>query len=136
MSFLPIRLSSNSLRAITATLLLTYSVNLLSADSPQLLRQSSTRPFPLEFESNVGQVAPEVRFLARAPGFRVFLLQTKVVLSLHPDNVNLGAHKQVARPQAHTPAGATNVELPRALTLQFLKANSSTWISGISNQPG
>ena len=42
---------------------------------------------PLHFESNVGQVADEVRYFARGPGYSVFFTPRETVLSLGRDEV-------------------------------------------------
>ena len=38
---------------------------------------------PLSFEKNQGQVAPDVKFIARGPGYAIFLKPDEAVLSLH-----------------------------------------------------
>src|SRR5260370_41781740 len=39
---------------------------------------------PLSFEANAGQFDPQVRFLARAPGKRLFLVREGMVMVLDP----------------------------------------------------
>src|SRR6266702_3879797 len=39
---------------------------------------------PMQFESNVGQTGEPVQFLARGPGYTLFLTPTQTVLSLRP----------------------------------------------------
>jgi subtilase family serine protease len=50
--------------------------------SPALGAEGPGRPSALAFEENRGQVDPRVRFLARAPGYVVFLTATEAVLTL------------------------------------------------------
>ena len=42
---------------------------------------------PITFESNQGQTAPQAKFLARGPGYSVFLTAGGMVLSLRPATV-------------------------------------------------
>ncbi len=63
---------------------------------------------PLAFEANQGQVDEPVRFLARGPGYTVFLTQTETVLSLR---------------------GATVVRM------RLLRANPDPDLFGVSPQP-
>src|SRR5215469_16754972 len=41
-----------------------------------------TAALPMQFEANAGQTASEVKFLARGPGYQVFLTSTQAVISL------------------------------------------------------
>ena len=45
--------------------------------------------FPLQFEPNEGQAAPDVEFLTRGSDYTLFLKQTEAVLSLHKQDVRL-----------------------------------------------
>ena len=51
-------------------------------DTLALPAQASRMQFPISFEANHGQTAAEVDFLARGPGYTVFLTPTGAVLSL------------------------------------------------------
>ena len=62
-------------------------VGSVSAVLPEPFRERSFRAQsgaypPLVFEPNYGQASPEVRFLARAPGYTLFLTQTGAVMLL------------------------------------------------------
>ena len=129
-------LGSNSLLAITVTLLLAYTTISFSADGPQFGRQQFTQPFPLEFEPNNGQVAPEVEFFARAPGFSFFALRGKVVLSLQPAPANFEAARRVTSSQAQPALIERAKSGKQVLTLQFLNADARARISGIAKRVG
>src|SRR5438045_1913191 len=54
-----------------------------TAVAPPAPRLQDFGRIPLSFEANQGQTAPMVQFLARGPGYRVFLTATEAVLSLN-----------------------------------------------------
>lgn len=47
--------------------------------------QNPLMKLPLQFEVNQGQVNPQVKFLARGPGYSLFLTSTEAVLTLRSD---------------------------------------------------
>src|SRR5437867_2014904 len=55
---------------------------LLAASAATSALLASYGQLPLSFESNQGQTDPSVHFLARGPGYGVFLTSTEAVLSL------------------------------------------------------
>src|SRR4030088_2189657 len=86
---------------------------------------------PLTFEANQGQTAQQAKFLARGPGYSVFLTTGGMVLSLRPATVVTPS----------TAAGTTSAKSnnrPPITTLQFklLRANPSPQIVGEDPQSG
>ncbi len=77
---------------------------------------------PLSFEANQGQTAPQVNFLARGPGYGLFLTPTEAVLSL----------LQPATPSA-TPGQAPAGDV---LRLQLVGANPAPAVQGLDPQAG
>jgi hypothetical protein len=59
----------------------------LAAAMPCFARDSDPVRIPLTFETNQGQAAPEVRFLARSGGRTVFLTDDAVVLTSHTGGI-------------------------------------------------
>jgi len=86
---------------------------------------------PLTFESNQGQVGPQAKFLARGPGYSVFLTTGGMVLSLRPEP---GA-KSLTRVRATSVKSAARPPLT-TLGFKLLGANSSPEITGENPQPG
>ena len=77
---------------------------------------------PLHFEANHGQTDARVSFLARGPGYTLFLIPTEAVLALRP-------------PPAASPPPAANQKriakpTPPVLRLQFVGANSRAQVVG------
>ena len=120
----PSHLSNSLLRFVTAVLLFT-SATLLPANTPQDQPHKFQSPLPLEFEPNMGQVDPPVRFVSRAPGFNLFLLPAKVVLTLQHSE----PRQKSLKPRSRLPES-------RALTLQLAGASRNARVSGIMRQPG
>jgi hypothetical protein len=86
---------------------------------------------PLTFEPNQGQIGPQAKFLARGPGYSVFLTTGGMVLSLRPASV------VTPLTTAGTPSAKSN-KRPPLITLQFklLGANPSPEIVGEDQQLG
>ena len=76
---------------------------------------------PLSFETNQGQTDAEVRFLARGPGYGLFLTPTEAVLSLQP------------APDAPGDAPARPADV---LRMQLVGANPSPQVVGLDELPG
>jgi hypothetical protein len=103
----PVRNSAALVIGSLALFVFTPSAN---PQSPAPVHPSSILPrVPLYFEANRGQTAPEVRFLARAAGYDVFLTTTAAV---------------IMRP-ASTP-----------LRMIFIGANPEPRVSGLDQLPG
>lgn len=79
-----------SLRLLTITLIVLGPVGSIEATAPLNSAPAVSNPqmtatlmrLPLQFEANQGQVDEQVRFLARGPGYRLFLTPSESVLVL------------------------------------------------------
>jgi hypothetical protein len=113
---------------------------------------------PLHFEANQGQTDPQVKFLARGPGYGLFLTPTEAVMTLESINEKTSlapGQVQQARsaknpptgrggsvPTAHQPVSQLAVRheplegLPTTLRLKLRNANPNAQIAGIDEQPG
>jgi hypothetical protein len=76
---------------------------------------------PLSFEANHGQTAPQVNYLARGPGYGLFLTPTEAVLSLLQPRAPATALGQA-------PAGDV-------LRLQLVGANPAPAVQGLDPRP-
>ena len=103
---------------------------------------------PMQFESNVGQTGEPVRFLARGPGYTLFLTPTQTVLSLRPGREPQSEADNPVCPRTQTGrehnravgnsrAASTASRLPPAvLRMTLLGANPTTQIEGLDALPG
>jgi hypothetical protein len=83
---------------------------------------------PLDFEANLGQSDPQVRFLTRGPGYTLFLTATETVMVL-PKPVT---------PPAMATATAAGSSAPEAsvLRMQLVGANPNAVVVGQQELPG
>jgi hypothetical protein len=89
------------------------------------LPNSLSFSLPMFFEPNQGQTAPQVKFLARGPGYGLFLTADEAVLKLQ---------QAVPSPRTATPVSAPK---PASIIRMRLEgANASTLVSGTSPLPG
>src|SRR6185369_5211522 len=62
----------------------------LKAPAPDVAQEraalSNYGKLPLSFERNAGQVSKDVRFLARGPGFSLYLTERDALLALRPSS--------------------------------------------------
>ena len=82
------------------------------------IRATVAPRLPLSFEANQGQTDPRVKFLARGPGYTLFLTPTEAVLSLSP------------------PAAAPSDLPERALRVRLVGADANAGIEGVDQLPG
>lgn len=84
---------------------------------------------PLSFELNQGQTDPQVKFLARGPGYMLFLTGTEAVLALrdgaHASQDSFGRKKSQKRDSQQD-----------ILRMRILGANPESQITGIDQRPG
>src|SRR5262245_24752945 len=90
-------------------------------DSPARVRDLWGQ-MPLHFEANRGQSDAEVRFLARGPGYGIYLTGSEAVLQLAP--------------AARTRAGRSTVRPREAVRLRLLGANRRPQVLGADEMPG
>jgi len=95
----------------------------------------------MQFESNVGQTCDSVRFLARGPGYTLFLTPTQTVLSLRPgreEGRSVGnSGSSVAAVRDRRPQGSsleTDVT-PAVLRMTLLGANPGPQVEGLDALP-
>ena len=85
---------------------------------------------PLHFEANRGQTHEDVRFLARGPGFSLFLTPTGAALTLiKPESL---ARKPAARSRAESRKPVTG----SVLRMSFAGANPAARVAGLEELPG
>ncbi len=86
---------------------------------------------PLSFEANQGQADAQVQFLARGPGYGLFLTSTEAVLSLRQ------ASGQPARlGRGHSALLDTTTAAPAVLRMQLVGASPGLPLSGAQELPG
>ena len=106
--------------------------------------QADYGKLPYTFEANGGQADAAVKFLARGPGYSLFLTPGEAVLSLHTSQPNPAPRPRPgARPEAvsaPTPAAASEptavVTPPAVLRLSLVGANPEPVIHGEAALPG
>jgi hypothetical protein len=94
---------------------------------------------PMSFEANTGQTDPRVKFLARAPGYTLFLTDREAVLSLPASSpAHASAHAGHRVPQL--PGQLREASHPqnpaRAVRLKFVGASTPSTIAGRDPLPG
>ncbi len=87
---------------------------------------------PLSFEANQGQTSSQVKFIARGPGYALFLTGDEAVLSLRPKNAGnlLSLFLSDRGPAPASPASATT------LRMKLLRPNPAAKIVGMDELPG
>ena len=91
---------------------------------------------PLSFEANEGQTDPRVKFLARGPGYTLFLTQGgEAVLTLRkptakPKSLRAAAHAPAAEPEPETVTPSAVVRMSLA------GANRTPQLEGVDELPG
>jgi len=109
-------------------------------------RSTPTRPevaamfgrLPLSFEANNGQVDPQVRFLARAPGYTVFLTSAEAVMTLEKEpvpaaSVQSGHGRDSSQ---ETRAAIPKSSPPSVLRMKLVGANANSRSTGLDELPG
>ena len=121
-----------------------------SGASSQLALAEKYGDLPLRFEANLGQVPPEVKFLARGSNSTVFLTSTEATLALDiPPQRALQTDRPPTRFTLHHPASAVLLHMtlvstnPKAevfgtnplpcLSNYFIGNDSAKWRTGIPN---
>ena len=90
---------------------------------------------PLHFEINQGQTDSQVQFLARGPGYTLFLTPTEAVLALHQmRNAEFGMRNE--KPAADIPHSAFAIPHSTVLRMQLVGANPAAVGSGHAMLPG
>jgi hypothetical protein len=92
---------------------------------------------PLFFEANQGQADTQAKFLARGPGYSLFLAPHEVVLRLNPsrsqeDRAPKTKSDLLRLPQSQKP----EVTTPAELRMKFIRANPQPILMGLQELPG
>jgi len=85
---------------------------------------------PLHFEVNRGQTHGDVRFLARGPGYRLFLTPSEAVLTL------LNPESPARKPAAHGRSPPRGPATGTVLRMSFADANPDARVAGLEELPG
>jgi hypothetical protein len=116
-----------------------------AAAAPSSPRLANFGRIPLSFEANHGQTDPQVQFLARGPGYTVFLTATEAVLALNLGRPNADSRQRVALPGSPSPLDLSTSPLPgkreaasaRAVVrMQLLGSNTGAQAQGTDRLPG
>lgn len=95
---------------------------------------------PLSFEPNRGQTDPRVRFLARGPGYTLFLTARGIVLALEtPMDVTDQRVPAVGRPTSEQQVGReanSRLLAPAVLRMELVGANPAPGTEGLDTLPG
>ncbi len=110
---------------------------------PPVSRPQAMRVFaalPMSFEANTGQSDPRVRFLARAPGYTLFLTDKEAVLSLpggSPTTASKGAGRSIPPILDRLQQEPPNEQLQaRAVRIRFVGSGTPSTIAGRDQLPG
>ena len=87
---------------------------------------------PLAFEANGGQAPSQVKFLARGPGYEVFLTGEEAVLSLSKSAGGAGAALHMKLPGAN-PAAVTGEDALPGKSNYFIGNDPRKWLGNLPN---
>jgi hypothetical protein len=96
------------------------------AASPAAALMADYGRLPLRFEVNEGQIAPEVKFVARGGGYALFLTDRAAVLSLTKDGVGLHGHRGSAADAVAADTGAKS----DVIRMELVGASANSKVSG------
>ncbi|MDD5502984.1 MAG: hypothetical protein PHH26_05945 [Candidatus Thermoplasmatota archaeon] len=96
----------------SAAATVTSSVLVQSDAAPKARLVEAYGKLPLSFEANQGQTDKQARFLARGPGYGLFLTPTEAVLMLRKPQVN---ETKPGTPPDQTSIASTAQKMPGAL---------------------
>src|SRR5438270_633214 len=85
---------------------------------------------PLHFEANHGQTHEDVGFLARGPGYSLFLTPTEVVLTL------VEPESPARKPAVHSKSEPRKPATGTVLRMTFAGATSDPRVTGLEELPG
>jgi hypothetical protein len=85
---------------------------------------------PLHFEANRGQTHEDVRFLARGPGYSLFLTPTEAVLTL------VKPESPARKPTAHGKSEPRGPATGTVVRMTFAGANPDLRVTGLDELPG
>jgi hypothetical protein len=95
---------------------------------------------PLAFEANQGQVDPEVKYMARGNGYKLFLTDSDAVFSFHSKSSNdePATHGRVFQLRARTVPNSrrSQKDLFSVVRMQLLHGNSHAQVAAAGELPG
>jgi hypothetical protein len=89
---------------------------------------------PLSFEANRGQTARQVKFLARGPGYTLFLTPDAAVLSLHRQKANVVLRMRLQGANAR--ASVTGADALPGKSNYFIGSDPSQWRTDVPTYAG
>jgi Beta-propeller repeat len=98
--------------------------------------QASFASLPLAFEQNQGQTDPQVKYMARANGYTLFLTSRDAVFSFHSKSSANARPSRGRVPKVQVNAAPSISEKPAVVRMQLVGANSSTRITAADQLPG
>ena len=112
------------------------TIGLLSLADISSIAQAAADPvlpaqvlsLPMQFEKNAGQTDPQVEYLARGPGYTLFLTPTRAVFSLSPAKGSGGAAKRAGQHQSNNDVAT--------LEMNLVGANPHPSVEGLDQLPG
>ncbi|MBA3441432.1 MAG: SBBP repeat-containing protein [Pyrinomonadaceae bacterium] len=129
----PLTLSSKARSSNLAGQPATVSM-LPTPDEPTQARMSEAYgKLPLSFEANYGQTDSQVKFLARGPGYKLFLTSTEAVLALRKDEGGERKDEVKTSDSSFIPHPST---LSTVVRMKLVGANSSPEVGGEDELPG
>jgi len=118
---------------VCLTLFLLSAVHLSFAERNARAIPPNGLRFPLSFEQNRGQTKPDVRFLARAGRYRLYLTKNTSVLDLAGDK-SRGTNALVRTTFQHSnPATKVSGLEPQATTTSYLLGAKEEWKTGVAH---
>lgn len=98
--------------------------------------QASFAGLPLAFEQNQGQTDPQVKYMARANGYTLFLTSQDAVFSFHSKSSANARPGRSRVPKLQVNAAPSVSEKPAVVRMHLVGANSSTHITAADQLPG
>jgi hypothetical protein len=98
--------------------------------------QASFARLPLAFEQNQGQTDPQVKYMARANGYTLFLTCRDAVFSFHSKSSANARPSRGRGPKLQVNPAPSISEKPAVVRMQLVGANSSTDITAADQLPG
>src|SRR5262245_6920468 len=114
----------------------TTSTTIKPAAATEATAQAAWGKLPLSFESNKGQTASHVKFLARGAGYTLFLSGSEAVLSLRGDDKETKRQGNKETKGIRNPQSAIRNPQSSVLRMKLAGANPSAQAVGLDELPG
>jgi hypothetical protein len=115
------------------------------ASGPATPRLQNFARTPLSFEANQDQTDAQVQYLARGPGYTVFLTATEAVLALRPAATAANSRGMAALPRTRRGSAGSAIaqsgegtvdDVQAVVRMQLLGSNPESLATGADQQPG